>query len=110
MSLFRNLKRHIGMMVFQYPFTPAANQAHQTSTVPATVVEINIPRHVYEIRMQAITQNVKYTLDGTDPTATSGFTLTAGNAPITIPLVPGRTRLKFIQAVAGAILDYQYGE
>ncbi len=110
MSMFRNLKRNIDRIFTIHPFTPAANQAHQSSAVGAAVVEISIPKHVYEIRMQALTQNVRYTLDGTDPTATSGFALIAGNDPINVPFVTGRTRLKIIQAAGGALLEYQFGE
>jgi hypothetical protein len=110
MGMFRNIKRSIDRIFTLHPFTPAANQTHQSSPVPAAVIEPNIPQGVYEIRMQAVTQNVRYTLDGTDPTPTSGFVLVAGNDPITIPIIIGRTRLKFIQAAAGAILEYQFGE
>lgn len=110
MSQFRNIKRAIGMFRMQYPFTPAANLPPVDITNLATVVELNVPQHVYEVLVQASGANVRYTLDGTDPNATSGFVLVNGNDPIAIPYIPGRTRLKFVQASAGARLHYQYGE
>lgn len=40
---------------------------------------------VAKLLIQALTQNVRYTLDGTTPTASKGFQLKAGDPPVIIP-------------------------
>src|SRR5205807_2378297 len=57
--------------------------------------------------IQALTQNVRYTLDGTVPTATKGFQLKAGDAPRLIQL-GGDTVLNVIQETATADLELQW--
>ena len=54
--------------------------------------------------VQTVTQNVRYTLDGTTPTTTSGHTLTAGNDPILIP-VSGNT-FTVIEEAATAVFEF----
>ena len=63
------------------------------------------PGKAKKVVIQALTQNVRFTLDGTAPTTTLGFLLTAGDPPITIPL-EGVT-LKVIEATATASLQFQ---
>lgn len=106
---YRNLKRS-NTFVNPYPFTPAANQPHVQLAAIAGVFELTIPQHVAEIMIQSNTQDSRYTLDGTNPSATFGFVLTAGNDPIIIPIVGGRTRIKVIEETNGAVIEYQYGE
>lgn len=90
------------------PFTPMANQAHRSNAVDS-LFTVNIPTGCSEVLVQADTQNIRYTVNGTNPTASSGFILTAGNAPISIPVTKS-TVLKFISETAGAILQMQFGE
>jgi len=59
-----------------------------------------------KILVQALTQNVRFTLDGTAPTSTLGFQLKAGDPPVMIPLSQA-TVLKVIQEAATADLQYQ---
>lgn len=61
-----------------------------------------------KLLIQALDQNVRYTLDGTTPTATKGFQLKAGDPPITLP-IGGDTTVKVIQEQATAVLQYQWG-
>lgn len=89
------------------PFQPLAGTVHEEHLVNA-LTTINIPLNCSEVLIQAITQNIRYTLDGTNPTAASGFRLTAGNDPILLPAT-GVT-LKFISETAGAILQIEYGK
>ena len=63
---------------------------------------------ISRIIVQAFDQNIRYTLDGADPTPTFGFRLTATNDPIMIPLGPNTT-LKFIEETASATLSYVWG-
>lgn len=69
---------------------------------------VNIPKGVNTIMAQAVSQNVCYTLSGTNPTATSGFVLIAGSDPIKIH-VGLRTTLKVHAAANGARLELQFG-
>ncbi len=106
---YRNRKRS-NQNISPYPFTPAANQPHVQLTDLAAVFELTIPNHVAEIKVQSNEQDSRYTLDGTDPSAAFGFVLTASNDPLIIPIVGGRTRIKFIEETSGAVIEYQYGE
>jgi hypothetical protein len=58
--------------------------------------------------MQTFTQNVRYTLDGSDPDANTGFQLKAGDPPVVIP-VGAAGRMKVIEETAGAELQGQWG-
>ena len=60
--------------------------------------------------VQALVQNVRYTIAGTSvPTATVGFQLLASDPAILIPLGPDVIP-KFFREAAGAILQYQWCE
>jgi hypothetical protein len=64
--------------------------SHSTSGsggVP-TAIALSKPVGATQIIIQAITGNVRFTLDGSTPTATYGFELQAGQMPVCIP-VPG---------------------
>lgn len=81
--------------------------AHNDGLVISSAVTITIPDGATKVLMQALGQNVRFTLDGTTPTATTGFQLKAGDPPVSIP-VAGAT-LKVIQEAATADLQYQFG-
>jgi hypothetical protein len=57
------------------------------------------------VMLQCQTQNVRFTLDGTDPTTSKGFLLKAGDPPI---LVRPAT-LKAIEVTTTAVMDTQWG-
>lgn len=57
------------------------------------------------ILIAATTQNVRYTLDGTTPTATTGFLIVAG-VPVILPL-SAETTLKVIEVTTTAVIQYQ---
>lgn len=59
--------------------------------------------------VQAITQNVRLTLDGTTPTASVGFQLKAGDPPALWP-VPVEAEVKVIEETASANIQYQWGQ
>jgi hypothetical protein len=94
------------------PFTPMPNvdgsNPHRSNLVD-TLFTLNIPTGCEEVMVQALTQNIRYTLNGTNPTAASGFLLTAGDPAVVLP-VTKNTVLKFISATAGAILEHEFGE
>ena len=82
--------------------------AHGQNASLNTVQTLTIPSGATNIIAQAQTQNVRYTLDGTTPTASKGFQLEKGAAAVNIPIGPNTT-LKFIEESASAALDYQFG-
>lgn len=88
-------------------FEPLPGEPHRQYSVN-TLFTYNIPLHCNIVVVQALTQNIRYTLDGTNPTAASGFRLTAGGDPLGIPITKNMT-LKFIAETAGAILQLQPG-
>ena len=59
------------------------------------------------VLIQAKDQNINFTLDGTDPTATFGFTLFEGRLAVLVPIGID-TVLKFIETTASATLEYQF--
>lgn len=81
---------------------------HGNSASLSSVVTIPIPSDAALVCMQAETQNVRYTLDGTNPVAsTTGFVLAANGDPLYVPVNSSMT-LKVIQAAATARLQYQF--
>lgn len=80
--------------------------AHTQNASLGGIVSIPVPEGANGLLVQAITQNIRYTLDGSGPTPTKGFRLTAGNDPILIPLTEGKA-VKFTQETATATLEYQ---
>lgn len=81
--------------------------AHNSGLSIATAQTIARPTGATKLLIQALTQNVRYTLDGTVPTTSVGFQLKAGDPPVIIPLGT-RTIIKVIQEAATAALQYQF--
>lgn len=57
--------------------------------------------------IQATTQNLRLTLDGTAPTSTLGFQLATSAPPLYIPLA-GDEVIKVIQETAGGVVQLQW--
>lgn len=81
--------------------------AHSSGTDISSAVTLTPPAGANRILIQALTQNVRYTLDGTDPTSTLGFQLKAGDGPIVLSMGQAIV-LKVIQEAATASLQYQW--
>lgn len=81
--------------------------AHGSNSSLSTVQTLTTPGGAGRILVQALTQNIRFTMDGTAPTASLGFQLKAGDPMLMIPITPGM-QLKFIQESATATLQYQY--
>lgn len=100
-----------------YPFTPLAGvtvagaEAHGSVTLPnaPTVFELNVPGGAGCVMLQARTQPISYTLQGSAPTTTAGFLMATADPPIIVP-ISGTTRLKFVAATNGAVLQYEFGK
>ncbi len=89
--------------------TKAASGTHQqiSAATLATAQRIPIPAGGAQIVMQATTANIRYTIDGTDPTPTVGFRLLSNaSGPTTIDL-PAAATVKVILESGYPVLEYQ---
>lgn len=82
--------------------------AHATDATISSATDITLPSGANKVLIQAFGADVRYTLDGTTPTAALGFQLKAADPPIVIPFGPG-TILKVIEETASATVDFQFG-
>lgn len=89
-----------------FEFEPVGS--HYDGTAINASVTLTPPTGATKILIQALTQNVRFTLDGTTPEAAKGFQLAAGDPPTLIPLGNG-TVLKVIEEAATADIQYQWG-
>ena len=83
--------------------------AHNDGLTITSATVITLTTGATKILMQALTQNIRYTLDSTTPTATLGFQLKAGDPPIIVILEDGVV-LTVIEETATADLQYQLGQ
>lgn len=82
--------------------------SHTQNSSLSSAVDIDIPDQATRVMLSATTQNVRVTVDGsTDPTASKGLLIKAGENPVILP-VPSAGTLKAIEASASAVLDYQF--
>jgi hypothetical protein len=80
--------------------------SHTTNASLSSAVTITIPEGVDSFLLQAFTQNVRVTFDGTTPTSTTGFQLTAGSLlQVDVGL---DSTVKIIQETASASIQYQF--
>ena len=79
---------------------------HKTETVGGSAFSPTAtPNAARYLLVQALAQNVRYTLDGTTPSATVGFQLKTTDTPILIPIGKGMVP-RFFREASGAILQY----
>lgn len=89
-------------------FSPLEGSAHMSVTLDAGVFTYNAPLNGGSVAVQAVTENVRFTMDGSAPTATRGFQIVAGNPAQLIQLTKTAT-LRFIRETSGAVLELQAG-
>lgn len=85
-------------------FTPVGG--HQSVSLSASVATLSVPDGADGVLMQAVGQNVRYTLDGTAPSASVGFVLAVGGDPIRVPKNADIT-IRVIREAVGAVLQWQ---
>jgi len=96
--------------VEQAPFNPIGVHVQEDGLdVIVTLVPPNVAIPPTKVMVQVAAQNLRYTLDGSAPTAAFGFILTAATDPIVITLGPD-TVVQFIEVAGGAILEYLWGQ
>lgn len=85
---------------------PTSTHGQNASISGAT--SISVPEKATLVLIQAITKNVRVTLDNgsTDPTASKGFQVSAGTAQY-LPC-GGMTAIKVIEEAATATVEYQF--
>jgi len=93
------------ILMVQESFEPTG--AHVSQSLSG-VYSPTTPDDATKCLVQAITQNARFTMDGTAPTSSIGFRITAGDPPMVIP-ASGSIGLKFIQETAGSVLQLQWG-
>lgn len=83
--------------------------SHQRLIGLSAVKTITFAPGQHSIILQALSQNVRITTDGSTPTPSgndTGFSLRAGDPPVRFDFAPG-TVLKLIQEAASAVVQYQ---
>lgn len=88
-----------------WAFNPVG--AHTTDATVSSAETLTRPTGANALLLQAFTQAIRYTLDGTTPTASTGFRL-AANSQAELYLAPGAT-VKLIEETASASVQYQWG-
>jgi hypothetical protein len=83
--------------------------AHSSGTTISAATTLTPAEGATKLLIQALTKNVRFTLDGTAPEAAKGFQIAADDAPFIIPIGED-TVVKVIQEAATASLQYQWGE
>lgn len=81
--------------------------AHVANGAISSATTLDVPAGANRLLLQALAQNVRYTLDGTTPTASTGFRLTADTDPLLIVWTPGMS-VKVIQETATASIQAQW--
>jgi len=80
---------------------------HLSYALSTSPVTLSTPINANGILVQALTQNARFTMDGSAPSSTKGFQLKAGDPPLMIPIETGIT-LKWVAETAGVILEYDW--
>lgn len=83
--------------------------AHFSRSDLSTFKTLTPPAGACRLKLQAIDQNVRYTLDGTTPTSVVGFQIFAGDPDREIYVAPGSV-VKVVEETATAALQGQWGK
>lgn len=97
-----------GVQEADFHFTPVGS--HAEASLSGTVATTPTPAaNATKIMMQAFTQNIRYTLDGSAPDANTGFQLGTAlpNKPTIMPISGGT--VKVITETGTASFQYQWG-
>lgn len=88
-----------------HPFTPIGG--HQSAILTTNILTLSPPDLATEVLIQILDVNCRFTLDGTDPTTSTGFQLLAGDAVIIS--ISRTTVIKVIGESSGPAVEYQFG-
>jgi hypothetical protein len=91
-----------------YPsLVPVGSHGYDATISAATVLSRPAGFSPDGVLLQAIDQDVSFTIDGTTPTASIGFVIKAGADPVLIDMSGGQT-LTVIEVTATATVQYQW--
>lgn len=104
------MRKEAGPAIPVWLYTPKPTGAHYVETLGGSAFSptTKTADSTY-LMVQALSANIRFTLGGTTPTATTGFQLVASDPPLLIPLTED-TYPQFFREAAGAILQYQWME
>lgn len=102
------MQSHNKLDVPDLRFDPGTTEPHKSIAIGAAFYNAYIPAGAKCVLLQAVVKDIRFTLDGTTPTAAIGFNLVAGNAPIFVELT-GKIQLKFFGSDATSVLQYCFG-
>jgi len=84
-----------------------SREQQDTSSTVLDRLSFNIPPETQMVTAQAVDGVIRYTLDGTTPTASLGFRLLLGKKPVEI-LVDDFKQIKYIRETVDAVLQVTY--
>lgn len=90
-------------------FSPLSGQSHTQNSSLSSAVTLTKPANADALLISVLTQAVRFTLDGTTPTAAKGFRIPTGQGPMIIDAGSGCTAIKIIEESASAAIEYQWG-
>lgn len=93
-----------GYVRINYANTPVGSHGSDATISAAT--EIAVPAGANAMQLQATGQNVRYTVDGTTPSASVGFVLVADADAVFVPANDGMT-IRVIEVSAGGAIQWQ---
>lgn len=88
------------------PFVPVG--AHAVDSTISASTTLTPETGATALLLQALTNNIRYTLDNSTPTASTGFQLEAGKL-ILIDVPSSGMTIKVIEETASASIQYQWG-
>jgi hypothetical protein len=104
-----SMKGHRQIDVKEVRFSPGTTESHKSINIGAAAYDAYIPPGAECVLIQAAVKDIRYTLDGTAPSATVGFVLAAsGSSPTFIELTE-KIRLRFYGTDATSVLQYCFG-
>lgn len=81
--------------------------SHESTTIGAAVYTLPITATAAWLIIQTFNQNVRLTLDGSQPTTTKGFQLRAGDPAVRIPIGTATT-IRLREEASGAVVQTQF--
>lgn len=90
-------------------FSPSSVEVHHSVALGAALYTPYIPPNVKCILIQATGDDVRFTLDGTVPTAAIGFRLFVDGFPLLFEITE-RTNIKFFGETGNSVIQYCFGE
>lgn len=82
--------------------------AHQQDTTVSTATVLTIPSGANAVLFQCTGQNIRYTLDGSNPTSTRGFVLVANAAPVLVTFPGDNAVVTVIETAVSAAVEWQF--